>query len=124
MGGGMPTPLDGISPCPIQVHRLSPRFKAYLGSVRSFLCSGSHFGIKYQTQDVAQDYGEYFWALRNTHSLTLSKIRVGHANEVSYFSTFTTSFRAFVVLVDCVPSIETLQLDPFVRGPNERPILV
>ena len=106
-----------------------------LGHIRSLVHYHRH---DCQLRDLAQDCGEYFSALCNLHSLTCYSIEVGGISgggSPTYFSPFretltylslrgfTTSFSAFVTLVDYFPNITTLWLDWFTLGPDEKPVL-
>ena len=109
-----------------------------LGQVRSLRHSNAGcIGIKCQIRGLTWDSGEHFSALRNPHSLTLSAFRIESIGEDMFhtrFSTFrealtclsldnfTTSFSAFVTLVDYFPNIATLQLDSFLVEPDEEPV--
>ena len=88
-------------------------------------------------RDLAQDSGEYLSALRNIHSLVLYNTLVEHISREDFrtcFSAFretltylflhnfTTSFSAFVTLVDYFPNITTLQLSPFKLEDDEGPV--
>ena len=93
--------------------------------------------VGYRTRHLPQDFGNCLSALRNLHSLTLCFTRVELLNEDEFrtcFSTFretltslsldnvTTSFSAFVTLVDYFPNITTLQLDSFELEPSSEPV--
>ena len=86
---------------------------------------------------LAQDTREYFPALRNLRSLTFAHIGITHAKEAEFharFSAFhetltslilgtiTTSFGAFVTLVNYFPNITTLQLGSVALEADEGPI--
>ena len=109
-----------------------------LGHVRSL---GHHrtqdIGVKYRMRDLAQDSGKYLSALPNLHSLTLGDTAVEHLSEEEFrncfsafretltflsLDSFTTSFSAFVILVDYFPNITTLRVEWFILGPDERPV--
>jgi len=94
-------------------------------------------GAKHRIRDLPRHSGEYLSALHNLHTLTLYKTRAKHIPEDQFytcFSTFrgtltylslknfSTSFSAFVTLVDYFPSIRTLQLHSFVLEPDEGPV--
>ena len=93
-------------------------------------------GIAYGMGHLAQDIVEYFPALRNLRSLSFGHIGTAHAKEAEFhacFSAFretltslilgtvTTSFGAFVTLVNYFPNITTLQLDSVVLELDEGP---
>ena len=91
---------------------------------------------KYRMRDLAQHSGRYLPALRNLRRLRFSNIVIEHINEESFrvcFSAFretltclfldifTTSFSAFVTLVDYFPNLTTLRLHRFQLEPEEGP---
>ena len=88
-------------------------------------------------RNLPQDYGEYFSALRNLHSLTLFNTRIENIDEYGFrigFSVFRKTltylclersymlFGVFVTLVDYFPNIRTLRLGAFVREPEAGPV--
>jgi len=88
-------------------------------------------------RDLLQDSREYSSVLRNVHTLMLVNIRVEHIGEEgfhTYFSEFretltflfleffSTSFSAFVALVDYFPNITTLRLRSFDLEPDKKPV--
>ena len=101
---------------------VSSRSKAHLLEYVGSLLYYPH--LKYQMRSLAAYSGKYFPAPCNLHSPTLFTIRIEHISEefhicfsafretLTYLSldTFTTSFNAFVALVDYYPNITTLQL--------------
>ena len=109
-----------------------------LGYIRSLWHSrGLDIGIKYQMRHLPHDSGEYLSALHNLRSLTLYNTWVEHIGEEGFYTcfsafretltflsldTFAMSFSAFVTLVDYFPNITTLELDPPVLEPDERPV--
>ena len=93
--------------------------------------------VGFQMRYLLRDSANYFSALPNLHNLTLCYIRVENIDEAKFhacFSTFretltsltlenvTTSFRAFVALIDYFPNITTLRLDSFELQPGEEPV--
>ena len=105
-----------------------------LGYVRSLTCSRQW---NFRSQDLVQDSGEYFSALRNLRGLTFYNNRVEHIGGgwlptlFSAFretlthlslSTFTMSFSAFVTLVGYFPNLTTLSLGWFKLGLDEGPV--
>ena len=93
--------------------------------------------LDYRMQDLAQDSGEYLSVLRNLHSLALVNVCVEHISEDGFracfsafrdtltypsLETFTTSFSAFVTLVDYFPNITTLRLRSFELEPDGGPV--
>ena len=94
-------------------------------------------GFSYPMRDLVQDFGEYFSALRNLHSLTLFNTTVEHLSEEEFrtcFSAFretltclsldtiATKFSAFVALVGYFPNITSLKLNSFALEPDEGPV--
>ena len=88
-------------------------------------------------RDLPQDSGEYLSALRNIHSLTLCDIKVEDIGEEGFrgcfsvfretlthlsLDAFTTSFSAFVTLVNYFPNITTLQLSSFALERDMGPV--
>ena len=99
-----------------------------LGHVRSLSEANG-----YRMQDLARYCGEYFSALRNLDTLTLSSYRVEHIADDEFhtcFSAFrgtltrlglkgfTTSLSAFATLIGYFPNITTLELDSFNLEPD------
>jgi len=81
--------------------------------------------------------GQYFSFLHNLISLTLVKVMIEHIGKEDFdtcFSAFrgtltnlnlelfTTSFSAFVTLIDYFPNISTLQLGSLVLKPDKGPV--
>ena len=106
-----------------------------LGYVRSLWHSrGTSPETRYRIRDLARDSGGYLSALCNLHSLTLHNSGVECIGEEDFrtcFSVFretlthlsleesSTSFNAFVALVDYFPNITSLELDWLVLEPDE-----
>ena len=105
-----------------------------LGYVRSLAYSHQW---NFRLQDLVQDCGEYFSALRNLHSLAFHNIRVEHSGGGGFparfsafretlthlsLSTFTMSFSAFVTLVGYFPNLTALSLNWFVLESDEGPV--
>ena len=110
-----------------------------LGYVRSLShCrAGLDPGTRYRMRDLAEESGEYLSALCGIRSLALFNISLEHSDREAFrtcFSTFrgtltslslgnfATSFSAFAALVDYLPSITELELDPLVLKPDETPV--
>ena len=93
-------------------------------------------GLGYRMRKLPRDSGKYLSALHNLHTLALYDTRVERISEAKFrtcfsafretlthltLETFTTSFSAFVTLVDYFPNITTLRLHLFAldldRGP-------
>ena len=87
--------------------------------------------------DFAWDSEEYFSALRNLRSLTLSSIKVKYVSDDQFyahfsafretlahlsFSSLIASFSALVALVDYFPNLATLEPHTFILEPEEGPI--
>ena len=112
-----------------------PRPKAHLlGYVRSLWHSrGTRTKPKYRMRELAQDSGEYLSALCGVRSLTLYYSGIEHTSKdfricfsafrdsLTYLSLeiFSTSFSAFVALVDYFPNITSLQLRSLELEPEE-----
>ena len=113
--------------------------KTHLVGYTRSLCilDGELFGTKYRMRDLLQDSREYSSALCNIHTLMLVNIRVEHIGEEGFrtcFSAFretltllfleffSTSFSAFVTLVDYFPNLTTLRLRSFDLEPDEKPV--
>ena len=87
-------------------------------------------------RDLPKEPGEFLSALHNIHSLELVNIRIEHLSREleTCFSAFrgtlttltlglfTTSFSAFVSLIDYFPNITALQLGAFGLAPDEGPV--
>ena len=88
-------------------------------------------------RDLAWGSGEYFLALRNLQSLTLSSIKIEYIGDDQFptrfssfretltylsFSTLIASFGALVALVNYFPNVATLELHRFILEPDEGPI--
>ena len=109
-----------------------------LGYARSlWYFHGMLSGIKYQMRDLPRDSREYTSAMCNIRSLTMVNIRVEHISKEGFHTCFSafretltflfleffsTSFSAFVTLVDYFPNITTLRLRSFTVEPDEEPI--
>ena len=109
-----------------------------LESVRSLThCRSTNSILKYRMWDLPRDSGEYLSALRNIRSLGLFDIRVEDIGEAGFHTcfsafretltqlslgTFTTSFGAFVTLVNYFPNITTLQLSSFAQERDKGPV--
>ena len=101
--------------CGVVSSRSKAHLLGYVGSVLYY----PH--LKYQMRSLAACSGKHFPALCNLHSPTLFTIRIERISEefhicfsafretLTYLSldTFTTSFNAFVALVDYFPNITT-----------------
>ena len=121
--------VDGVALSGSKAHLLQ-----YVRSFQHFRRLGK--GIKYPIQDFPKEPGEYFSALRNIHSLELGDIKIERFNKEleTCFSAFretlttltlklfTTSFSAFVSLIDYFPNITTLQLGILGLEPDEGPV--
>ena len=117
---------------------LSRSKNCLLGQIRLLRHSNAGcIGIKCQIRGLTWDSGEHFSALCNLHSLTLSAFRIERIGEDMFHTrfsafrealtclsldNFTTSFSAFVTLVDYFPNIATLRLDSFLVEPDEEPV--
>ena len=121
--------MDSVISSPSKAHLLQ--------YVRSLLHRRGAFGFGYRMQNLPLHSGEYLLALRNLHSLTLSKIRIEHIGEEEFHTCFSAfretltflslknfvaSFSAFITLVDYFPNIRTLQLREFRPEPNDGPV--
>ena len=88
-------------------------------------------------RDLPRDSGEYLSALHNTRSLTLCDIKVEDIGEEGFracfsafretlthlsLDAFTTSFSAFVTLVDYFPNITSLRLSSFAQERDTGPV--
>ena len=94
-------------------------------------------GTWYPVRSLPKDSGQYLPALCNLRSLSLYNAYIEHLSEVEFrtcFSAFretltglaigffSTSFSAFVALVNYFPNITTLRLGSFSLRPDEEPV--
>ena len=122
--------MDGVVHSGSKTHLIG-----YARSLQIF--RGELFGTKYRMRDLPQDSGEYSSALSNIRSLMSTNIKVEHVGEEGFHTCFSafretltflfleffsTSFSAFVALVDYFPNITTLRLRSFDLEPDEEPV--
>ena len=109
-----------------------------IGYARSlWIFHGALFGSKYRMRDLLQDSREYSSALCNVRTLILVNIGVEHIGEGGFHTCFSafretltflfleffsTSFSAFVSLVDYFPNLTALRLRSFDVEPDEKPV--
>ena len=93
--------------------------------------------LGYRMRHLPRDSGKYLPALRNLHTLALCDTRVESISEAKFrtcfsafretltylsLDNFTTSFGAFVTLVDYFPNITTLRLHLLALKPDKGPV--